>query len=102
MKSQERSARDFVPNRKVGAKDPLSAADDLFRGSLNISGNYSILRSYCSITTLKQGISILHCFNKITLSLFNTTIARYSAYPQRQKHSPAWGFKEVFDSAKIK
>ena len=60
-----------------------------------------ILRSYCSITTPKQGILILHCFSKITHSLCNTTIARYSAYPQRQKHSPAWEFKEVFDSAKI-
>ena len=60
-----------------------------------------ILRSYCSITTPKQGISILNCFSKITHSLCNTTIAQYSVYPQCQKHSPAWEFKEVFGSAKI-
>ena len=28
IQSQEWSARDFVPNRSVGAKDPLSAAAD--------------------------------------------------------------------------
>ena len=28
IQSQEQSARDFVPNRSVGAKDPLSAAAD--------------------------------------------------------------------------
>ena len=41
IQSQERSTGDFFPNRSVGAKDPPSAAADFFRGSLNISGNYS-------------------------------------------------------------
>ncbi len=41
LQSQERSTGDSVPNRSVEAKDPLSAAADFFRGSLNISGNYS-------------------------------------------------------------
>jgi len=58
-------------------------------------------RFYCSITTPKQETSTQSCFSKIIHSLCNTIIARYSVYPQCQEHSPAWGFKEAFVSAKV-
>ena len=42
IQSQEWSARDFVSNRSVGGKDPLSAAADLFRGSLGVLAGFLV------------------------------------------------------------